>query len=130
VGNLVSNSLRHTPAGGSVHVAVNAVAGSKTVRDRDAGAAGVVTVTDSGSGIPADELQSVFERFYRSDRSRSRSSGGSGLGLAIVKQIVELHGGKVWAESPVMRTEQGEDRGTRVSFTLPLGRREDQGSAR
>lgn len=130
VGNLVSNSLRHTPAGGSVQVAVDAVAGSKTVGDRNAGAASLVTVTDSGSGIPADELQSVFERFYRSDRSRSRSSGGSGLGLAIVKQIVELHGGQVWAESPVTRTEQGEPCGTRVSFTLPLTGPIDQGSAR
>jgi signal transduction histidine kinase len=59
-----------------------------------------VAVSDTGPGIPADHLPNVFERFYRADRARARSSGGSGIGLAVVKQLVEAHGGRVWAESP------------------------------
>jgi two-component system OmpR family sensor kinase/two-component system sensor histidine kinase BaeS len=118
VGNLVGNSLRHTPAGGAVKVEAGVVERSRA-SDGPAPAL-LVKVTDSGSGVAPEELQSIFERFYRSDKSRSRSSGGSGLGLAIVKQIVELHGGQVWAESPVARTEQGAGYGTTVSFTLPL----------
>lgn len=56
-------------------------------------------VQDSGPGIPPEELSRVFQRFYRTDKSRRREDGGSGLGLAIVKSLVEAHGGRVWAES-------------------------------
>jgi len=59
----------------------------------------LTTVSDSGEGIPPEDLPYVFDRFYRVDRSRSRRHGGRGLGLAIAKQIVELHGGRVWVES-------------------------------
>lgn len=87
--NLVANGVRHTPAGGRVRV--TAVWEKQTVH---------LSVIDSGPGIPAADLAYVFNRFWRSDKSRSRHSGGSGLGLAIVKQIAELHHGTVTAVSP------------------------------
>jgi signal transduction histidine kinase len=102
ISNLVGNGLRHTPPGGRVTV---------SVAQGPAGGA-VVSVTDSGSGIAAEDLPHVFDRFYRADRSRNRASGGSGLGLAIVKQLVEAHGGDVRVAS-----EPGRE--TRFSFTLP-----------
>jgi signal transduction histidine kinase len=58
-----------------------------------------MTVRDNGSGIPADELRFIFDRFHRADKSRHSDNGESGLGLAIVKALVESHGGRVWAES-------------------------------
>jgi two-component system OmpR family sensor kinase len=73
----------------------------------------VVTVEDTGDGIAPEELERVFERFYRADASRDRASGGAGLGLAIVRELVVAMGGEVSAESVV-----GE--GTRFSFSLPL----------
>lgn len=99
--NLVGNALRHTPAGGAV-----------VVRARPFGSQVLVEVIDTGEGIPAEALDRVFERFYRSEKSRSRASGGSGLGLAIAKGIVEAHGGTVGVES---QTGQG----ARFTFTLP-----------
>lgn len=100
--NLLSNALRHTPSGGWVTV---------TCR-RDKSDNLLFTVADTGEGIPLDDLPFVFDRFYRADKSRSRASGGSGIGLAIVKQLVEAHGGKVWAES-----QPGQ--GTTFGVTLP-----------
>jgi signal transduction histidine kinase len=73
----------------------------------------VVRIRDNGAGIDPEALPHIFDRFYRADQSRSGSSGGSGLGLAIVKQIVEEHGGRVWAESV-------PGAGTSILFTLPL----------
>ena len=90
--NLFDNALRHTPAGGRIRVAA----------DR-AGADIVIRVTDTGSGIPADHLPRIFERFYRVDPGRSRQEGGTGLGLAIVKHLVEAHGGRVDAQSELGR---------------------------
>lgn len=86
--NLLSNALHHTPPGGQVTVVTRCKAGEVSV-----------TVRDTGEGIPAQDLPYVWERFYRSDRSRSRDTGGRGLGLAIVQQSVKMHGGTVWAES-------------------------------
>jgi len=71
-------------------------------------------VTDTGSGIAAEDLPHVFDRFYRGDKSRTRASGGSGLGLAIVRQLVEAHGGQVWAESPVFHASGSDGFGARV----------------
>ncbi|MFJ3821471.1 sensor histidine kinase [Streptomyces nodosus] len=88
VGNLMSNAIRHTPAGGSVTLSARACHG-----------AAVIDVTDTGSGIPADDLPHVFDRFWRAEKSRSRQSGGSGLGLAIVRRLAEAHDGTVTATS-------------------------------
>ena len=90
--NLFDNALRHTPAGGRIRVATER-----------AGEATVVRVSDTGSGIPAEHLPRIFERFYRVDPGRSRQEGGTGLGLAIVKHLVEAHGGRVEAESELGR---------------------------
>ena len=100
--NLVSNALRHTPTGGTVKTAV------EVKEDRV-----VIRVQDTGSGIPAEDLPHVFERFYRVDRSRARSTGGSGLGLTIAKRIVEAHGGQIWAQSWL-------GAGSTFAFSLPL----------
>ena len=89
--NLLENAVRHT-GGGTVSI--------RTTR----GSSGVtVQVADTGPGIPAEHLSRVFERFYRVDTGRARSSGGTGLGLAIVKHLVEAHGGHVRADSVVGR---------------------------
>ena len=101
VSNLLDNALQHTPEGGRVEVSLALREGDR-VR---------VAVTDDGEGIPAEELERVFDRFYRVDSSRSRASGGAGLGLTIVKGLVEAHGGSVGAESPAVG-------GTRVWFEL------------
>ncbi|MDX2005208.1 MAG: ATP-binding protein [Meiothermus sp.] len=84
LGNLLSNALAHTPAGGEVRLTLG----------RE-GSRAVMRVQDTGPGIPEAALTKVFDRFYRVEASRSRATGGSGLGLAIVKSIVELHGGQV-----------------------------------
>lgn len=100
--NLLSNGLRYTPEGGRVTVTAATIA--KGV---------AVAVVDSGAGIAAEDLPHVFDRFYRVDRSRTRSTGGSGLGLAIVEQLVRAQKGRVWAESSL-----GE--GSTFTFELPL----------
>jgi signal transduction histidine kinase len=86
--NLLDNSLRYTPAGGRI-----------VCRSAPDGAGVAVSVSDNGAGIVKEHLPRVFERFYRSDPSRSRDEGGTGLGLAIVKHLVEAHGGRVSASS-------------------------------
>jgi two-component system sensor histidine kinase SenX3 len=88
VGNLVANAVAYSPDGS--HVVVSA---------REVDARVEVTVTDQGVGIPADELERIFERFYRVDPARHRSTGGTGLGLSIVKHVAASHGGdvRVWS---------------------------------
>ncbi len=88
--NLLSNALHHTPRGGTVTVRASADAG--TVR---------LQIEDTGSGIAAEDLPHVFDRFYRADRSRSRRGGGAGLGLAIARQFVAAHEGEIQVESRV-----------------------------
>lgn len=102
--NLLANALRHTPTGGQVTVGLVQTAGR--VR---------LTVQDTGEGVEPQHLEHLFDRFYRTDPSRSRETGGSGLGLAIVKAIVEAHGGEVNA------TSGGVGRGTRFTIFLPVG---------
>jgi signal transduction histidine kinase len=99
--NLLGNALTHTPAGG--RVAVSAAATDGVVE---------TVVSDTGTGIAPEHLPYVFDRFYRTDPSRSRASGGTGLGLAIVRHLARAQGGETTASS-----EPGH--GTRVSFTLP-----------
>ncbi|MFN2545284.1 MAG: sensor histidine kinase [Actinomycetota bacterium] len=101
VTNLVDNAVKFTPSGGRIRIA-------SWHRNRQAG----ITVTDSGPGIPSDALPRIFERFVRVDHSRSRDAGGSGLGLAICREIVEAHGGSVWAESD-------PGRGSSFSLSIP-----------
>ena len=60
-----------------------------------------ITVTDNGSGIPADKLEKIFAKFYQVDSSTTREHGGTGIGLSICKGIIDAHGGKIWAESKV-----------------------------
>jgi two-component system sensor histidine kinase BaeS len=84
--NLLSNALRYTPTGGQIELGISTTAG--TVQ---------LSVHDSGPGIPAEALPSIFERFYRADKSRTRLEGGSGLGLAIARQLARLHGGDLTA---------------------------------
>jgi signal transduction histidine kinase len=88
VGNLVQNAARYSDAGGTVWV--------RAEQQRDST---VVSVTNTGPGIPASDLPHVFERFYRVEKSRDQARGGAGIGLAIVKQLVEGAGGEVGAES-------------------------------
>jgi signal transduction histidine kinase len=99
--NLLANAITHTPLGGRIEIA--AIQQGKSV---------VVSVRDTGAGIPEEDLPFIFERFYRADHSRARSTGGAGLGLSIVKQLVELHGGRVWADS-----QEGE--GSTFYLSLP-----------
>jgi two-component system phosphate regulon sensor histidine kinase PhoR len=104
--NLLSNGINYTPNGGSVQVRAEAVQAGDEERIR-------LTVSDTGIGIPKRDLPRIFERFYRVDKARSRSSGGTGLGLSIVKHLVELHKGTIHVES-----EQGL--GTTFVIELPL----------
>jgi signal transduction histidine kinase len=99
--NLVTNALRHTPAGGEVRLGAHAV--------DDAVA---LTVADSGEGIPAEALPHIFDRFYRADGARTQNGDESGLGLAIVKSIVAAHGGTITVESEL-------GRGSRFEIRLP-----------
>jgi two-component system heavy metal sensor histidine kinase CusS len=104
VGNLVSNAVAHTPAGGSI------------ILEADAEAAAIrIEVVDTGAGIPAEALPRVFDRFYRVDSSRSKASGGTGLGLAIVQSIMVLHGG-----TAEIASQPGQ--GTRVTLRMPISR--------
>jgi two-component system phosphate regulon sensor histidine kinase PhoR len=99
--NLMFNALKFTPEGG--HVCIQA-------SHRDGNVA--IAVADTGVGIHPDDLTRIFERFYKSDKSRVRSRGGTGLGLPIARHIVESHGGNIWAESK-------EGQGSTFTFTLP-----------
>lgn len=101
VRNLLENAITHTPSGGEIRVRVTNV-------DDEV----LLTVVDSGPGIPEEHLPNIFERFYRADPSRTRATGGAGLGLAIVEQLVRVHGGTVSAAN----AEQG---GAKFTIMLP-----------
>ncbi len=109
--NLIHNSLRYTPPEGQIIV--------ETALDSAAHQV-IITVTDTGSGISSQDLPNIFDRFYRADKSRSRTSGGSGLGLAIVKELIHAHRGSVKVESPVINGEGQTPHGTRFIIELPL----------
>jgi PAS domain S-box-containing protein len=100
--NLVNNAVKYSPEGGNV-----------SVSSRVEGGFALVSVTDTGIGIPADEIGHVFERFRRVRSGAAQSIPGTGLGLTIVKQIVEMHGGKIWVESAL-------GHGSSFHFTIPL----------
>jgi two-component system sensor histidine kinase ResE len=99
--NLIDNAIRHTPKGGSVILKV--ALGEKGLQ---------IEVTDSGSGIPEEDLPFVFERFYKADKARTRGRAGTGLGLAIAKNIIDAHTGQIAVQSKI-------DHGTTFTFLLP-----------
>jgi len=99
--NLVDNAIRHTPPGGEIKVQSLPEKGGMVIR-----------VSDTGEGIPAGDIPRIFDRFYRVDKARSRTSGGTGLGLAIVRQAVNRHGGEITVTS-----KQGE--GTTIEMFFP-----------
>ncbi len=103
VDNLLSNALRYTDPGGTVELHVRASMGTC-----------IVEVRDTGIGISPEDLPHVFDRFWRSDRSRSRATGGSGIGMAVVRELVRAHHGRV-----ELRSELG--RGTTARVVLPAG---------
>ncbi|MCB0105703.1 MAG: GHKL domain-containing protein, partial [Caldilineaceae bacterium] len=103
--NLIDNALRHTPSNGTICIRAESAADDI-----------LLTVQDTGVGIPTTDLPHIFDRFYRVDRSRNRQTGGSGLGLAIVRQLVEAHGGQIRVESP----PAGETSGTAFHLILPI----------
>lgn len=100
--NILDNSIKYTPEGGSVKMSV----------ERDTNCA-VVTISDTGIGIAEDEVYKIFDRFYRVDKARSRETGGTGLGLSIALTAVELHGGNIKVES-----HEGE--GSSFKITIPI----------
>ncbi len=103
--NLLHNAIKFTPAGGWVRVAASQQPAGE-------GAQVVIEVEDTGIGIAKADLPRIFERFYKSDRARTRSHGGTGLGLAIARHIVEAHGGHIWVKSKL-------GKGSRFFFSLP-----------
>ncbi|WP_439744124.1 cell wall metabolism sensor histidine kinase WalK [Bacillus pseudomycoides] len=105
--NIISNALKYSPEGGTV-----------TYRLRDREDMLEISVSDQGMGIPKENVEKIFERFYRVDKARSRQMGGTGLGLAIAKEMIEAHGGSIWAKSE-------EGKGTTIYFTLPMAKEEE-----
>jgi signal transduction histidine kinase len=103
VQNLLTNAVKYSPDGGTIGLTAHCE--RRTL---------IVSVTDQGLGMPAGELDRIFDRFHRVHGEDSRRIGGTGLGLAICKGLVEAHGGRIWAES------QGEGKGSTFRFTLPL----------
>ncbi|WP_394189884.1 cell wall metabolism sensor histidine kinase WalK [Paenisporosarcina quisquiliarum] len=102
IDNIISNALKYSPDGGNVRFGVIVQEGFLKVM-----------ISDDGMGIPKENVERIFDRFYRVDRARARSMGGTGLGLAIAREMIEAHGGLIWAES-----EEGH--GTTIFFTLPF----------
>jgi signal transduction histidine kinase len=100
--NLLNNAIKFTPPGGRIQLAV-----------RPQTEMIAVSVTDTGIGIPEQELNQVFDRFYQVESHLTRHEGGMGLGLSIARGMIELHGGRIWVESV-------EGRGSRFTFTLPI----------
>jgi signal transduction histidine kinase len=100
--NLLENAIAHTESGGDI-----------TVSASKQGNLIAVSVTDSGEGIPAEDIPHLFERFYRVDKSRTRATGGSGLGLKIARRLVEAHGGTITVQSE-------PSKGSCFTFTIPI----------
>ena len=101
--NLVGNALQYTPSGGKVQIKVQREKSNL-----------LFSVSDTGIGISPEQLPNIFNRFYRTDKSRARASGGSGIGLTIAKALVKAHHGQIWAES------NGEGKGSTFSFLIPI----------
>lgn len=108
IDNIISNAIKYSPDGGNIRFGF-------TVSNNML----KVMISDDGMGIPKENVGRIFDRFYRVDRARARSMGGTGLGLAIAREMIEAHGGKIWAES-----EEGV--GTTIFFTLPYAEDETE----
>lgn len=102
IDNIISNALKYSPDGGDIYFTISVL--DKYIK---------VMISDDGMGIPFENVNRIFDRFYRADRARSRAMGGTGLGLAIAREMIEAHGGEIWAESE-------EGKGTTIFFTLPF----------
>jgi len=102
IDNIISNAMKYSPDGGNIRFGVAVEEDILTVM-----------ISDEGMGIPPENVNRIFDRFYRVDRARARSMGGTGLGLAIAREMIEAHGGSIWAES-----EEGQ--GTTIFFTLKV----------
>lgn len=107
IDNIISNALKYSPDGGIVRF--NVAVSDDLIR---------VSISDEGLGIPAANVNRIFDRFFRADKARSRAMGGTGLGLAIAKEMISAHGGKIWAHSV-------EGEGTTIFFTLPYEQHDD-----
>ncbi|UQD53693.1 cell wall metabolism sensor histidine kinase WalK [Bacillus methanolicus] len=105
--NIISNALKYSPEGGQI-----------TFKVEEQEEQILISISDQGVGIPKENIEKIFERFYRVDKARSRKLGGTGLGLAIAKEMVKAHGGNIWATSV-------EGKGTTIYFTLPVNRSEE-----
>ena len=106
LGNLVDNAYHYTPENGTIIVRIHSPNGAKEVQ---------VDVKDNGVGIPLEDQNRVFERFYRGEHPLVLATPGTGLGLSIVKQIVEMHKGRIWMKSSGVSGD-----GSTFSFTLPI----------
>ncbi|MGM0901523.1 MAG: cell wall metabolism sensor histidine kinase WalK [Bacillota bacterium] len=102
--NIISNAMKYSPEGGRI-----------TYRMKEEDTRIIISISDEGVGIPADNVNKIFDRFYRVDKARTRRLGGTGLGLAIAKEMVQAHEGDIWAESV-------EGEGTTIYFSLPYDR--------
>ena len=102
IDNIISNALKYSPDGGDVYFGISVL--DKYIK---------VMISDEGMGIPVENVNRIFDRFYRADRARSRAMGGTGLGLAITQEMIQAHDGQIWAESE-------EGKGTTIFFTLPF----------
>ena len=114
--NLLSNAVKFTPDGGKVAVSAHKYSYKNDDRikfDGNGREAIKISVSDTGIGMQENELNSVFNPFEQLDSSTGGNLQGTGLGLSLTKQLVELHGGKIWAES------QGENKGSTFSFIIP-----------
>ena len=105
--NLLSNAIKYTPEDGNIEVDINAT-------EKDI----IVSVKDSGVGIPSDKIDLIFDRFGQVDESFNRKCEGSGIGLSIVKNLVEMHGGNVYVKSVI-------NEGSQFIFTIPIKLEED-----
>ena len=106
--NLMSNAVKFTPEGGEIYIRASVKRMGPGLKDEVE-----VAISDNGPGIPCEELEDIFKRFYQSVHNGGRGQNGTGLGLAIARHIVEAHGGRIWAESQV-------GCGSVFRFTLPV----------